>query len=554
MIPLSQIIEDGRPCDLDRALKLSAALAGALARLHASGCSPASFDPSAIVWDEGEMAEFVLIKEWRGDAGGAVAPSSGDVVSGGDLDLDPAAQAQAAARTQADLADLGRLLFRILTGHTWEPGAPQPRRLNTHIPIKLQICVLRALGDPTTGTCASAAAMLEELRQVGRRPQAFYTAKPGGPRPSDLAQRLLEANRLPALKGTKEERQAAAVAAPADPAPAGAATAGPAPAGPATAGPPLPPSSRPIPAFLRQLAFLIPALAVIAIAAGVLGGFISVGPPPNRGELTVYSIPSAARVFVDQAYIGQTPISRRQLAPGDHLILIKAENYYDYQSTYKLEAGKETVVSAGLAPMPGSIMVQSEPSGAQIFLDGILLKDQLTPFLVADVPAGQHKVKLRKAGHEDLESTVTVKPHDQTLLVRALTAIRATGSPGGPVEEEPIEVGYNETRGPGFQPYELRANTTKRFPVSQAKNIGFRILSTSFGLERGTVVPSLIWAQYPDGTRNRIWDMEYAMDSVRFLDGGGVFQVVPGVYTIYAQLTIGGRTRTISTKVVVETD
>ncbi|MDA8216869.1 MAG: hypothetical protein M0Z94_04550, partial [Dehalococcoidales bacterium] len=70
----------------------------------------------------------------------------------------------------------------------------------------------------------------------------------------------------------------------------------------------------------------------------------------------------------------------------------------------------------------------------------------------------------------------------------------------------------------------------------------------------GTVVPSVIWVQYPDGTRNTIWDLEYAMDSVRFLDGGGQFEIGPGVFTIYVQLTFGGRTRTLSTKVVVETD
>jgi hypothetical protein len=526
MIPVSELLAQGRPVELDRALALSIALAAELARLHGLGCSPVSCEPEGALWDGEGRATFASIREWAGEE-------------------PPPAVA-------ADLRALGALLYQVFTGARWTVAAPPPRRLNREVSIKLQTALLRAAASAPPGAYVSAAALLEDLRELIPRARGMYTAHSGLRPLQDPGRRHLDPRSLSGLKGARIAGTGFAGAA-GTPAAGSAGTPDAATGSSAgSAGTPAAATGGRAAARAKELALAAFLLLAVAATAALATGRLPGMTPANRGDLTVYSIPVAARVLVDGTYVGQAPILRYRLPAGQHVVAIKADDYFQHEASYLIEAGKETTVSIGLAPMPGSLRLTSEPSGAQIIVDGVLAPGKLTPCVVENIAVGPHTVKLRKSGHEDREQTVTVKPNTQTLLVWGLTSIRATTT--GPVQEEPIEVGYNNTRGPEYRPYDLKANLTLRFPLAQAKNIGFRILAVPLGLERGTPVPALIYAVYPDGVRRTIWDIEYALESVRFLDGGGAYQVVPGVYAIHAELTVKGRVRRLSTKIVVETD
>lgn len=63
----------------------------------------------------------------------------------------------------------------------------------------------------------------------------------------------------------------------------------------------------------------------------------------------------------------------------------------------------------------GTIRVYSEPFGADIYLDGNLVRDQSgdvvkTPITITDVPAGAHSVIFRMPGHLDEMKTIDVGP------------------------------------------------------------------------------------------------------------------------------------------------
>jgi tetratricopeptide (TPR) repeat protein len=71
-------------------------------------------------------------------------------------------------------------------------------------------------------------------------------------------------------------------------------------------------------------------------------------------------------------------------------------------------------------PSVGSIKVESTPTGAHVWLDGVD-RQAVTPTVLADVQPGSHTVKLVKEGYLDYQVVVTVEAGKETLLFAALT-------------------------------------------------------------------------------------------------------------------------------------
>ncbi|MGB9600386.1 MAG: PEGA domain-containing protein, partial [Myxococcota bacterium] len=58
----------------------------------------------------------------------------------------------------------------------------------------------------------------------------------------------------------------------------------------------------------------------------------------------------------------------------------------------------------------GNINIQSEPKGAEVYLDGTFMGN--TPLALKDIDAGEHVIKVSKAGYVDAETTITLNPKE----------------------------------------------------------------------------------------------------------------------------------------------
>jgi hypothetical protein len=96
---------------------------------------------------------------------------------------------------------------------------------------------------------------------------------------------------------------------------------------------------------------------------------------PGTGTLGVSSSPAGAQVFLDNVYMGITPITLTQVSAGSHVVLLKLSGYADWQVTAQVAAGQTTPVSATLVPvttqptqgpLPGALALIS--LGAAAFL------------------------------------------------------------------------------------------------------------------------------------------------------------------------------------------
>jgi hypothetical protein len=74
------------------------------------------------------------------------------------------------------------------------------------------------------------------------------------------------------------------------------------------------------------------------------------GPQPGAGELSVSSTPAGANVFVDNNFMGITPLTLKDVPVGSHVVSVRLTGYQDYETTTAVNAGAPSTIAAGLSP------------------------------------------------------------------------------------------------------------------------------------------------------------------------------------------------------------
>ncbi|MEI7857498.1 MAG: PEGA domain-containing protein [Methanomicrobiales archaeon] len=74
------------------------------------------------------------------------------------------------------------------------------------------------------------------------------------------------------------------------------------------------------------------------------------GPKAGIGEVSVSSTPDGANVFIDNNFVGITPLTLKAISTGSHVIMVRLAGYQDYEVTTAVNAGATTTVVAGLSP------------------------------------------------------------------------------------------------------------------------------------------------------------------------------------------------------------
>ena len=124
---------------------------------------------------------------------------------------------------------------------------------------------------------------------------------------------------------------------------------------------------------------------------------------PTR--IDIQSQPAGAVVAVDGTDRGTTPITLFDLKPGRHHVRFRMAGYEDRDRFYTLEMNRPMQQSVVLTPVKGLLLLQSEPDGANITIDGVSVG--ITPRLVTTLDVKEvHHVSLDKAGYRASEFDV----------------------------------------------------------------------------------------------------------------------------------------------------
>jgi len=139
-----------------------------------------------------------------------------------------------------------------------------------------------------------------------------------------------------------------------------------------------------------------------------------------KGSILVASTPSGADIRLNGAPRGKTPALLKDLPAGKYLVTVELKNYKAFTQTVIVSPGQETKVDAKLESDTGgmgTLKVQADVDGAEIFLDG----DPIGPApATKKVKAGKHVVEGRAEGFTKAMKEVQVKDGEITVVQLSL--------------------------------------------------------------------------------------------------------------------------------------
>tara|TARA_E500000178_G_scaffold332666_1_gene366758 strand:- start:1992 stop:4100 length:2109 start_codon:yes stop_codon:yes gene_type:complete len=124
---------------------------------------------------------------------------------------------------------------------------------------------------------------------------------------------------------------------------------------------------------------------------------LSVELQPGWGTLKIDSVPSAAELWVDDKFVGNTPTSAEVLQSGSS-ILLKKSGFNNWSGTLSVPAGETQVYPpVSLVTADGYLQLETVPTGASMTLNGNF--QGITPLKIPVRPEQKHKIDVMMDGY-----------------------------------------------------------------------------------------------------------------------------------------------------------
>ena len=182
----------------------------------------------------------------------------------------------------------------------------------------------------------------------------------------------------------------------------------------------LPPPERPRFSGWRRIAII--AVVGVAVVEGAIIGTRAYRQPaaPTLGTLSLQTNPPGIAVFVDGVSRGNTP-ARLSLSAGSHIVELRGRGVPRVLPV-TVTAGAEASQYLELpeTPSAGSLLVQSDPAGARVSVDGV--DHGVAPVSVADLTPGEHEVVLQADGGAPVKQRVVIQAGVTSSVLAPVTA------------------------------------------------------------------------------------------------------------------------------------
>jgi len=149
--------------------------------------------------------------------------------------------------------------------------------------------------------------------------------------------------------------------------------------------------------------------------------------------LDVRTSPSGARIELDGVYQGDSPV-KLKVVPGPHLVVATRDGFLETRGSVNVQPTGTTRFDISMRPLFGLILAESFPNDAEVLVDNVFRGK--TPVLMTDLPAGQHRIVIKKDGYESKETLLNIQtegdrqPKLISLELRSLlVAIKVTSAP-----------------------------------------------------------------------------------------------------------------------------
>lgn len=136
--------------------------------------------------------------------------------------------------------------------------------------------------------------------------------------------------------------------------------------------------------------------------------------------LTVKTEPNGIEIWLEDKYIGDSPIVNKKLKPGKYTLrLVDAFQHTSIQEHVDLKEGESVVVEKTIDSKFGSLQIISQPAGAQVCISSTLGK---TPLENDFMNPGKYRVELRHPNqrYKIYSEDIIINPGERTELNRSL--------------------------------------------------------------------------------------------------------------------------------------
>lgn len=151
---------------------------------------------------------------------------------------------------------------------------------------------------------------------------------------------------------------------------------------------------------------------------------------PADGRVALTSLPADAAVSVDGEFRGRTPVDLRLHPDQRHMITIAKPGYATATRDLTVAADSRRELEIELEQLIGDVDVQSEPSGAEIWIDDRLVGT--TPSRVS-LLAVNHSIEIRAEGYATQNERITPQPGFPQALMFELEALDESTGGGYPL-------------------------------------------------------------------------------------------------------------------------
>ena len=160
---------------------------------------------------------------------------------------------------------------------------------------------------------------------------------------------------------------------------------------------------------------------------------LSVELTPNFGRLKIESNPSEAMVWINGQQKGLTPYEVPRYNVGIYALRIVQNLYHEKTDTFEIKPGGNFIEHYRLKPQFGKVTLTSEPSRAEVTVDGQLWGN--TPLTRDKVLSGEHNFRLVFADHFNFEETIGISDDqhlEKTIKLRPRVGwLTVTSKPSG---------------------------------------------------------------------------------------------------------------------------
>ena len=167
----------------------------------------------------------------------------------------------------------------------------------------------------------------------------------------------------------------------------------------------------------------------IRLAAGQ-GENVTAALEPLPATLNVVSIPTGARIYVNDEFRGEAPLTLAKLEPGLYRLRAEKKGYDILSRSASLARAQSRTEELRLVSNAGAIEVITHPAGVRVLVDGkdrgvtLAMQDASSlisaPLRIELVDAGEHRIQLVREGYFDKIVSVTVNRQETTPIQERL--------------------------------------------------------------------------------------------------------------------------------------